>query len=872
MKAGQEGEHVVVQVKGGTHSIPAGHIFSPEHEGLPSLPVKEILPRLAQALTEKGVAVLVAPPGSGKTTRVPLALRDASWLEKKKIVMLEPRRIAARLAATYMAGLLGEEVGTTVGYQVRFERRISAATRVEVITEGLLTRRLQQDPELKDVGLVVFDEFHERSLDADLALALCLEVRAALRDDLRVLVMSATMDAGPVSRLLGNAPVIESKGRMYPVQVRHIPPPAGEDSKRPDHLARSATRAIREIRDRESGDMLVFLPGTGEIKRVAGLLGESEACVVRPLHGSLHPTAQERAIVPDPAGRQRIILATTIAETSVTIEGITVVVDCGWKRVPRYHAATGLTGLDTVRISRASAEQRAGRAGRLAPGVCYRLWHSGVEAGLQDFDNPEIMQADLTPLMLELASWGAGSPDELAWLNRPPENAVNQGKKLLQDLGALDGRGRITPLGREMSGLPLHPRLAAMVILAGAANRDCAVDLAALLSERDPLPGSETADIEQRLYCLHRFRTRGRRDVQAMGGNPGVCGAITRISKQLKRLLGRRQSRSVPSLSVGAILALAYPDRIGKRRRDTGCSYRLRSGAGGALLRHDPLAAASWLVVASQNMHSRDGRIFLAAALTEEELVKLFRDRFDQTEEVFWDREKQSVVSRECVRLGTLVVSEQTISCADSPAVMQALLAGIRELGLNTLPWSRRTRQLQARLCCLREWQPQDNWPDFSDVALLADLEQWLAPFLTGIVSLKGCRKLDLEAILRSRLNYGQQQSLKQNAPTHIQVPSNSRIKLEYQPGKPPVLAVRLQEMFGLAETPTVCRGQIKVVLHLLSPARRPVQITQDLRGFWDLSYFEVRKELQGRYPKHHWPMEPWKAAATARVKPRKKK
>ena len=837
-----------------------------------NLPVQKVLPQLEQALADRGSAILVAPPGSGKTTLVPLILRNAPWLGSKRILMLEPRRIAARLAAGYMSKLLGEKVGNTVGYQVRFDRRVTAETRVEVITEGILTRRLQQDPELAEIGLVIFDEFHERSLDSDLAFTLCLDMIGGLRDDLRLLVMSATMDAEPVSKLLGNAPVITGHGRMYPVEVEYLPPLPQFNSSRSDHLARTTVRSIRQILDHEQGDMLVFLPGIGEINRVQQQLTGFDDLIIRPLHGSLKPAEQERAIRPDPTGRQRIILATTIAETSVTIEGITVVVDCGWKRIPRFDANSGLSRLDTVRISRASAEQRAGRAGRLGPGTCYRLWDMGVDAGLQEFDLPEIRQADLASLVLELANWGVKDPAQLFWLDPPPDSSFQQARELLIRLGGLDSVGLITPLGRQMAALPLHPRLARMVLLAGSRNRKQAVDLAALLSERDLLPKSDSADLDNRLYCLQQFRSQGMAAVRSMGAHPGGCVQVDRVSRQLTARLKNMKQKQTRTQSIGGLLGLAYPDRIGKRRTGNGRNYKLATGRGGRLQEHDPLAASEWLVVASQNVRSRDGRIFLAASIELNEVEGLCAGELAEREEVFWESRAQSVISRRCTCLGELVVAEKRSTDPDQAAVQAALVAGIRELGLDVLPWTPAARLLQARVGCLGEWQPEGNWPDFSNGALLDGLEQWLGPYLHGLKNIKGCGLLNLERILLAGLDFRQQQLLDRDAPTHIRVPSGSRVKLQYQVGQPPVLAVRLQEMFGLAQTPTICQGRIQVLLHLLSPARRPVQVTRDLRGFWDSSYFEVRKELKGRYPKHHWPEEPWKAVATARVKPREKK
>ncbi len=829
------------------------------------LPVYKVLPQLKEALAQQGRAVLTAPPGSGKTTLVPLALQDASWLQGKKILLLEPRRIAARLAAEYMSKLCQEKVGNTVGYQIRFDRRISARTKVEVITEGILCRRLQQDPELSDIGLVIFDEFHERSLNSDLAFTLCLDVLSGLRDDLRLLVMSATMDAEAVSSLLEDAPIISGQGRIFPVRKEYLPPLPQFASSRPDQLARSTSWAIRQVLGQEQGDLLVFLPGMGEIRRVQEQLADVEQIIVRPLHGNLKPAEQELAIQPDAAGRQRVILATTIAETSVTIEGITAVLDCGWKRVPRFDNNSGLSRLETVRISKASAEQRAGRAGRLGPGSCYQLWDKGVDAGLQAFDQPEISQADLAPMVLELANWGVLDPAQLSWLTPPPAASFAQGKELLQRLGALDRQGRITETGRAMADFPLHPRLARMLLLADKENQHTALDLAALLSEPDILSRNDGADLEDRLSCLHRFRTQGKAAVRALGGHVGTCARVEQSTRQLAALLKGKSAQKTHQLSVGGLLTLAWPDRVALRRSHG--SYKLVSGRGGLLRPHDPLAASQLLVVPSLDAGRQDGRIFLAAQLDQAEMEILFQDELAEQDEVLWDNKAERVVSRRVIRLGQLLVSEKPLARPDSAAVQDALLSGIRELGIETLHWSAKARQFQTRLLCLRAWQPSADWPDLSGATLLAELEDWLFPYLSGFRTIKGCAALNLEQILRSRLDFQQQQRVEKDVPTHIQVPSGSRIRLEYRLGEPPILAVRLQEVFGLAETPAVCQGRIPVVLHLLSPARRPVQITQDLRGFWQSSYFAVRKEMKGRYPKHHWPEEPWSAEATARVK-----
>ncbi|XCN72542.1 MAG: ATP-dependent helicase HrpB [Candidatus Electrothrix aestuarii] len=832
------------------------------------LPVYKILPQLEAALAEQGCAVLTAPPGSGKTTLVPLALQDAPWLQGKKILLLEPRRIAARLAAEYMSELCQKPVGQAVGYQIRFERRISVQTKVEVITEGILCRRLQQDPELNDIGLVIFDEFHERSLDSDLAFTLCLDVLSGLREDLRILVMSATMDAEAVSSLLGNGPVIKGEGQIFPVRKDFFPPLPQYASSHPDDLARSTSRAIRQVLTQEQGDLLVFLPGRGEIRRVQEQLRDLEKLIVHPLHGSLKSAEQEAALRPDPAGRQRIILATTIAETSVTIEGISAVLDSGWKRVPRFDGNSGLSRLDTVRISRASAEQRAGRAGRLGPGTCYQLWDKGVDMGLQAYDQPEIAQADLAPLVLELAHWGVTEPAQLSWLTPPPAAAFAQGKELLQRLGALDRLGKITDIGRAMAGFPLHPRLSRMLLMAGKEGRQTAIDLAALLSEADILSGHDSVDLEDRLHCLQRFRGQGRTAVQGMGGNSGACARVEQSSRQLAALLKGKSVEKKETLSVGGLLAIAWPDRVAQRR-SLG-SYKLVSGRGGLLHAHDPLTAAQWLVVPSLDAGRQNGRIFLAARLEQDEVEALFAEELREEDEVLWDAQAERVVARCVVRLGQVLLSEKPLPQPEPTAVQDALLAGIRSLGLESLPWSAKARQLQARLICLRSWQPEVEWPDFSEANLLADLEKWLGPYLAGLRSLKDCAGLNLEQILLARLSFQQQQALDRDAPTHWQVPSGSRITLEYRPEEPPILAVRLQEVFGLAETPAICQGRVPVLLHLLSPARRPVQITQDLRGFWESSYFAVQKEMKGRYPKHHWPDEPWAAVASAGVKRRK--
>ncbi|GBE13649.1 ATP-dependent RNA helicase HrpB [bacterium BMS3Bbin14] len=839
------------------------------------LPILGVLPELRQALHESRCGVLCAPPGSGKTTLVPMALRTESWLGGRSILLVEPRRLAARLAAVYMAEQLGEEVGQSVGYQVRFDRKISSRTRVEVITEGILTRRLQQDPELPGVGLVIFDEFHERSLESDVALALCLEARAALRDDLRLLVMSATIAAEPVGRLLGGAPVVTCRGKMYPVEVRHLPPPARTDSGRADHIAINVANGVRRALVEQQGDILAFLPGAGEIRRAVTLLASSAAeddFVLLPLYGDLSLADQSRAVRPDPRGRRRVILATTIAETSITIEGIGTVVDCGWKRVPRFDPNCGLTRLATVRISRASAVQRQGRAGRLGPGVCYRLWGGGVEYGLQDFDRPEILEADLTGLALQLAAWGDGDPGRLQWLDPPPPGAFAAARTVLTGLGALDKNGRITSRGRDMAGLPLHPRLAHMLLNGrrlGCLSRAC--DLAALLSERDIQKDYDrSVDIADRLHLLRVFREEGAGAARALGADAGGCRRVDRISRQLGGLLAGRSARNSRECRPGVLLALSFPDRIARQRPGTGGRYKLASGHGACLMKHDRISFSPYLVIAALDAGKREGRIFLAAVLDKDDVLDLFAGRLVQEDEIKWDEKTAAVAARRLTRLGDLVIAERSLPHPDPEAVQAAFLDGIRRAGLEVLPWSKEARALQERVKSLFAWQPAAKWPDLSDECLRNSVARWLAPFLTGIRTREQLRALDMAKILRSLLDWDQQRQLEQDAPTHIRVPSGSRIKLRYAAGEPPVLAVRLQEMFGLAATPTVCRGRVPVTLHLLSPARRPLQVTSDLRGFWDGSYHEVKKEMKGRYPKHYWPDDPWQATPTSRVKPRK--
>lgn len=832
------------------------------------LPIVEVLPGLKAALHDSRAVVLSAPPGSGKTTVVPLELLGEQWLGHDRILMLEPRRLATRAAAQRMAYLLGEQVGQTVGYRVRFDNAVSEQTRIEVVTEGILTRRLQSDPELTGVSLVIFDEFHLRSIHADLALALCSDVIAGLRDDLRLLVMSATLDSEAIAKLL-DAPVVTGEGRTYPVDIRYLDRPATGS------IPQTTASAVLCVLANQSGDILAFLPGTGEIRATERLLaGQIDSSVeICPLYGDLTRAAQDRAIQPSKAGRRRVVLATAIAETSLTIEGITTVVDSGWSRLPAFQPNSGLTRLETRRVSKAAADQRAGRAGRLGPGVCYRLWTSSEQTRLAPHTPPEIMGADLASLALELANWGVSDPASLAWLDAPPAGAYAQARELLTKLDALDRKGRLTPPGKRMARLSLHPRLAHM--LSYAENSDqlpLAADLAALLSERDilkrrrgdqPLP----VDIEDRLELLQHWREDRKRITRREEVDAGACQQVDKAARQWARM--KRQAdgnqRSRP-LSVGGLLSLAFPDRIARQRTSGG--YLLAGGRGASLPQADRLEREEFLVIPALDAGQTTGRAFLAAAISRDEIAATQASSIEQQTTVDWDANTESVLAREEERLGAILLSERKLASVSPDLQQQALLKGIRQLGLKVLPWTRESETWLQRLRFLRHWQEAGDWIDVSEQALLDGIEEWLAPWLSGMSRKEHLKRLDIRAILDAMLPWEQRQRMDKLAPTHIRVPSGSRKRLDYSDEEAPVLAVKLQEMFGLADTPRLCDGRVAVTLHLLSPAQRPIQITQDLRGFWERTYEEVRKELKGRYPRHYWPENPWEAVATSRVRP----
>jgi len=833
--------------------------------GNDSLPIAPLLPALVDTLGKAGAAVLQAPPGAGKSTVAPLSLLEACWLGDAQVLMLEPRRLAARAVATRMAFLLGETVGGRVGYRTRLDTRVSASTQLTVLTEGVLTRMLQSDPALEGVGLVIFDEFHERSLNADLGLALCLDTRNNLREDLRLLVMSATLETAPVATLLGGAPVLLSEGRAFPVETRHLPRPDAAS------LPAATARAVQAALARDEGDILVFLPGAPEIRRVERQLREGSLPPRVSLHalfGDLPADQQDAALAAAAAGHRKVVLATSIAETSLTIEGVRVVIDAGLARSACFDPVTGMNGLVTTRVSRAAADQRRGRAGRTAPGTCYRLWPEHETRGLEPAAAPEIANADLAPLALDLAAWGVTDPSSLAFLDPPPAANLAQARDLLARLGALDPAGRITADGRRMARLGAHPRLAHM-LLAGErlGETGLACDLAAILSERDLLRGPggvSDADVALRVDMLHG---RGR----PPAGSEVDRGAASRARRQAGAW--RRQLRAVESGAPlpgreGVLLAAAYPDRIGAARGD---GRFLLSGGRGALFREpQPLSRQAFIVAAELDAGEREARIFLAAALERADIEAHLADLLQTGDVIRWDPAERAVVARRERRLGAILFDEARLEEPDPGQVLAAMLDGIRQLGAAALPWSPAAASLRQRAEFLRRHlHAQDPaWPALDDTSLMHELEDWLAPWLEGVTRPSHLARLDLRNILAARFTYGQLQELDRLAPAHLEVPSGSRIPIDYGDPDAPFVAVRLQEVFGMMRTPSVAGGRVALTLQLLSPARRPVQVTRDLESFWSRGYAEVRKELKGRYPKHYWPEDPLTATATCRVRP----
>jgi ATP-dependent helicase HrpB len=835
---------------------------------LPQLPVSEALPALTEALALGRSALLSAPPGAGKSTLVPLALLDQGWLGKRKVLMLEPRRLAARAVAERMAWILGESVGKTVGFRTRLETRVGRDTRIEVITEGILTRMLQSDPELGEIGCVIFDEFHERSLNADLGLALCLESQETLRDDLRLLIMSATLDLKALQRLLEGAPMVEATAHSFDVETHYVP------RREEIPLELQTAQVLRNALARHAGDILCFLPGAAEIGRVQRALEESvrdPAVRVLPLYGDLPAAAQDAAISPSPPGVRKIVLATTLAETSLTIEGVRVVVDTGLRRYAQFDPATGMSALVTGKVSQAAADQRRGRAGRLSTGDCYRLWSEGVQATLAPQTPPEIRNADLAPLALELACWGAADAGRLRWLDPPPAAPLAQARDLLRLLEAIDESGRITAHGRSMAGLGAHPRLAHMLIK----GRDLkaarlASELAAILSERDVLraaAGARDADMRLRVTAL-----RG-----GHGLPPGLTidsRALHQASRSaanwLRDLGGERASSRDSDELAGVLAALAYPDRIARARDGSG-RYLLSNGRGARFAEPQALATSEFLVAAELDGAERDARIFLAASVELADIERHFGRHIVLRDEIAWDEREEAVRARREKRLGALVLASADLREPDATAVERAALDGLRRLGLQALPWTRELRQWQARVALLHrlDVSSAEPWPDLGDVALAATLEDWAPPWMAGLTRRGHFARFDLGNALRTRLTYAQSASLDRAVPTHFVVPSGSRIPIDYLDGEVPTLSVRLQEMFGLRETPSVAGGRQPLLLKLLSPAGRPVQITRDLVSFWERGYHEVKKDLKGRYPKHYWPDDPYAAVPTRRARPR---
>ncbi|MCK7550628.1 ATP-dependent helicase HrpB [Marinobacter goseongensis] len=822
------------------------------------LPINNILPKLTATLAETTTVLLQAPPGAGKTTRVPLALLDAPWRGDRKILMLEPRRLAARSAARFMAGQLREKPGQTVGYRTRLDTRVSAQTRIEVVTEGILTRLIQSDPMLEDYAAVIFDEFHERSLQADLGLALVRESQQALREDLRVLVMSATLDTAPIANILGDVPVLSSAGRAFPVEVLYRPLP------RQGRVVDQVVAVVHEALQEQSGSLLVFLPGAGEIRRVEQQLRNRlpPEVVIAPLYGNLKSAEQDRAITPATGGQRKVVLATAIAETSLTIEGVRVVIDSGQQRRAVFDANSGMTRLVTGRVSKASAEQRKGRAGRIEPGVCYRLWRESEQFGLADYTAPEILEADLAPLVLELAQWGARDATGVAWIDEPPRAHWQQAVALLQWLDMLDADGAITDHGKAARELGIHPRLAHMVLRGRSLGCGVlAAELAALLGERDLLGPGSGADMHERIRVLHG--ERGHRSIDP--------ARLQAVGQAARRLAGQSSGgpQTPTETEIGRLLALAYPDRIARRRSGDAPRYQLSNGKGAALRDGDPLARHDWLVAAELDGKAREATIYLADPVDLADLEQDLASHIRDTEEAHWDDARGTVVARKVRKLGELVLQERALAQVAPELVQRGLLNAIRKKGLESLPWTESSRQWCARVQLLAHTCPEDGWPDTSEPALLASLEQWLGPFMAGMGRWSDLRRMELMSALNSLLDYPQQQQLQTLAPVALAIPTGQSVRLDYTADNGPVLAAKLQALFGWTETPRVAGGRVPVVIHLLSPAQRPLAVTADLASFWRNIYPEVRKDTRGRYPKHPWPEDPLTAVAQQGTKKR---
>ncbi len=843
---------------------------------MPHLPIDEVLPDIKAALADSTRAVLQAPPGAGKTTMVPLALLDESWLDGRLIIMLEPRRLAARNAAARMASLLGEKAGETVGYQIKMERCLSKKTKILVVTEGILARRLQSDPALEDVALLIFDEFHERSLHADLSLALALQSQELLRPELRLLVMSATLAASSISELLDDAPVIRSEGKSFPVNTTYLDPKTPQPDRRSLN-ARLSTVVMEALRQ-EEGSILVFLPGAREIralqKSLDGHISKAAmtSVLIAPLYGALSKTEQDHAILPAAKGKRKVVLATNIAETSLTIEGITMVIDSGLERVSLFDPGSGMDRLVTIPITEDSATQRCGRAGRLGPGHCFRLWHKG--RALIKHTRAELLSADLTSMMLELAQWGVKEPEELRWLDLPPKKAVEHALELLKELSMLSADGVITKHGEAALALGLHPRLSHMLLKAQSLGHAYEGSLlAALLSEGDIFRSSRSTDIVERLRILDE-RSFGHTSVDR-GKAQRVLEQAQRFGQRLERM---KRKGTFDAEIIGVLLGFAYPDRIARRRGAKERRYLLSGGKGAILDLESEQFGREFLAVAELDGAKQEARIYLAADITLAQIEHYFWEQIGEELSVSWNRESGRVESRIKTTFLQLLLEERQSDKASSEAIAQTLMEGIRMQGLDALPWTKEDLHLRQRVTFLNiserrypEIFSQNDMPDLSEDWLLTEMGRWLLPYLYGISDLKGCRRLNMGKILTSMIDWKQKQLIDVLAPVSITVPSGSKIAIDYSDPEVPVLAVRLQELFGQKETPSILKGRCKLLIHLLSPAHCPMQVTSDLESFWNGAYHDVKKELRGKYKKHYWPDDPLTAQATSRTKKRMK-
>lgn len=814
----------------------------------------EAVPALISAMEDSGRAILQAPPGAGKSTVVPLILLDQKWINGKKIILLEPRRLAARAVAERMASLLGEKTGETVGYRIRFETKVSSSTRIEVVTEGILVRMLQQDNFLSNTGLVILDEFHERNLHADLSLTLLKEVQESVRPDLKILIMSATLNADVIADWLEGTKIITSQGRQFPVKEVYAPFP--QEKALPVACSETILKAVSET----EGDILVFLPGTGDIKRTAELLeNKNTSLIVHPLYGELPFTLQQAALRPDENGRRKVVLATSIAETSLTIEGVNVVIDSGLARVPRFSTTTGLSRLETVPVSRDAADQRKGRAGRLGPGTCYRMWAAAYTERLPETRKPEISESDLVPLILELANWGNSNPGKYSWLTPPNPKSVDYAQHLLKRLEALDEDGRITTKGKEIAGFPAHPRIACL-LLEGKSKcaAPLATDLAALLEERDFMPTESGTDIYYRIVELRKYRETGRSQFNT------ILARIERSAGIWRRSLKTEPDNKEPDHTLtGELLFAAYPDRVGQKKSDT-TSYKLSGGGNAGLRREDPLGDESYIVISSLDVRGKEAKIFLASSLN----ADFLKSHAAWTESLRWDYQSETLVQGLELRYDALILDRKDSRKVDEEAHWKVIRQVIVEKGQIYLNWDDKVQSIQNRILSVKHWHPEEEWPDVSTEALLADPDKWLRPFITNIRNRQDFSRIDLHEPVKSLLSWEQQKILDQRAPEKMEVPTGSKIKLEYFPdGSSPVLAVRLQEVFGWTETPVIDNGKIRLTLHLLSPGYKVVQITGDLKNFWENTYQEVKKEMKRRYPRHSWPEDPLNAVAVRGVK-----